>query len=339
MFITPHNAHFLALTIGAAVISLAGCQTSSAPAAQDGAAATLEKRERTPTSISFSSDPDMISALVRQAGPMISQGGVVVMNGAGAAVIPAQEFKGIGAAAFAQRLAGAAALETAAFPAYTFLYPKGYEILASATFPMDARYGEIPASAAFGDGTRMYNVLANLSLSLGLSLVADNIVADVPTGEIAVGDAPLSTLIEALLRSARATPDAVRIESTPDYVFLHAVKNTAPADNLLNEDELSKADRDRLAAKVSFVLPEGARNGAAMVFVTQALRLSEALGPLSRQLGVSVQAAQALRDLPVNFTVLNQVSLRDALNLIVRQWPVARFGFTFKDGVAMFQPR
>lgn len=302
----------------------AGCQST-------GGAAAPATPERTPDEITFSSDADMVCALLRQAGPMIGTGGIVIMNGAGRDIVSGQKFKGLSATAFAEKLASAGGLKIAATPHYTFLYPEGYEVLPETRFAFSGALAPMEATAIFGDGTRMYNALAILSQSLGVSIVADNIVADILCGEVVIRDAPLSTVIEALLRSARATADAVVVEATDEYIFLRATGNNSPTDALLVSGALTAQQSALLANRVDIFLPAAAKRPGTAVFVQEAMTLGKALGTLERQLGVPVRAEDALLSLPVNYTVLNGVTVHAALNLIVRQWPMDRFGFTIGD--------
>lgn len=270
---------------------------------------------------------------------MITSGGIVIMNGSGRTVVGAQSFERLGTAAFAARLAEAAGLALAEKPDYFFLYPSGYDVLLGATFPLPARYGEIRANAVFGDGTKLYNALANLSQALGVTLVADQIVGEVSVGETVLRDVPLTAALEALLRSARATPDAVIVEAAGDHVFVRAANNPSPPENLLNAAELAPADRAALDRVVSLVLPEAARRPDAAVFVGEAMGLSSVLESMSRQLGIAIAAAPGLENLPVNYMVLNEMPLGTALDLFVRQWPLAKFGYEFRAGAVTIRPR
>lgn len=320
----------------ALVAGLAGCQTG---APKEPAAKSEHTHDTRPSAITFATDPDMLAALLRQAGPMISSGGVVLMNGAGQDVVPGQDFKNLSTGEFARKLAEAGGLKHTDAKGYVFLYPDGYERLANDNYPLAERYAGIVASAMFGQGTTLYNALAILSQSLGLTLVADNIVAQIPIGEMVIRDAPLPVIVEALLRSARATTDAVRVESNDDFIFLHAATNATPVDNLLNASALSPADNAALDARVSFVLPESAKRSNAAVFVKSAIPLSDVCGSLTKQINVSVAAEPALADLPVNYTVANNLRLRDAVNLLIRQWPVAKFGFEYQAGRVLLRAR
>lgn len=280
----------------------------------------------------------MLSALIRQAGPSITRGGVVLMNGAGQTVVPAQDFRGLDTAAFARQLAQAGNLAVGHGSAYDFLYPAGYEALAAAQYPVHAHFRGIRASVDFGDGTKLYNALAIVSALLKTSLVADNIIAENPTGEVVLRGAPLDAVVEALLRSARIPSEAVSVESTEEYIFLRAASNLAPPDQLLNEAALAPAERTALDARVSLVLPDTAQRPGAAVFVNSAVQLGDVLPSLGRQLGIPVQAP-GLERLPVNYTVLHNVTIRTALNLLIRQWPTPDFGYTYQDGVIILHGR
>ena len=314
----------------ALVLLLGGCQSTGVPA--------QGRAKSDKTAITFASDADMLSALLRQAGPMIHDGGIVIMNGAGRAVGPPMDLAGVGTAAFAQRLADAGGLLLGNTPHYAFLYPQGYEVLLEARFPVEGSFAKVDASANFGDGTRMYNALAILSQSLGVSLVADNIVAEIPCGETVIRDAPLDAVIEALLRSARATPDTVIVESAEAYVFLRATTNTSAADNLLNA-ALSPEQAAFLEKRVALALPAAAKRPGAAVFVDEAMLLGDVLDSLGQQLGAQVRAEESMLSLPVNYTFLSDVPVRTALNLIVRQWPLAKFGFQLDDTGILLRAR
>lgn len=341
MNLRPYNAQISILCGCLALFAASGCQSAAPKPAPDALAprAATSKASVGATRITFNTEPDMLLALLRQAGPAINSGGVVLMNGCGDIVVPAQQFRNLSAPEFAARLAQAGQLELVAEPAYSFVYPKGYEQLASVVFPLSGPIAEMEASAVFGEGTRLYNAFAILAQNLGTSIVADNVVAEIPTGEIAVRGVPLGALIDALLRAARATADTIVVESHPDYVFVRAKVNHSPEDNLLNEASLAPPDREALNATRSLVLPAAARRDGAAVFVDAAIPLGDLLDSIGEQLGFKVTADPALLDLPVNYTVLNGVSARTALNLIVRQWPVARFGYTVEAGTVRFQPR
>jgi len=335
-----HNARFAMRTGLVLVLLLGGCQSTPS---DNGSTTPTPRAERSakpdgPTEITLATDPDMLSALLRQASPMITRGGIAIMNGAGPEVVAAQDLHKLDTAAFARQLAQIGQLQVAESPAYHFLYPTGYEALATAQFPVAPRYHAIPTSVVFGEGTPLYNVLAILSASLDVTLVADNIVAENPCGEIVLRGAPLDLALEALLRSARITPDAIRVESTDDYIFLRAAANTAAPDLLLNDAALSPAERAALDVKVSVILPETARRPGAAVFVDSAVQLGDILPSLSKQLGIPV-TAPGLERLPVNYTVLNKLPIRSALNLLLRQWPTPNFGYTYTGGTITLQQR
>lgn len=335
-----NNARLAACAGLLVALLLGGCQSTGGQPANAPNTAREERPERGdgPTSITFGTDPDMLSAILRQAGPSITRGGIAIMNGAGPEVVPAQEFRKLDTTAFAQQLARAGKLEIATAPTYHFLYSTGYEALASAQYPLHPKFHSITTSVDFGEGTRLYNVLAILSALLHTTLIADNIVAENPCGEIALRGIPLDMALEAILRSARITPDAVRVESTDDYVFLRAASNTAAPDLLLNEAELGPAERAALDARVSVVLPDTARRPGAAVFVDSAVQLGDILASLGKQLGIPV-VAPGLERLPVNYTVINDLPIRSALDLLLRQWPTPDFGYAYSGGTITLRQR
>jgi hypothetical protein len=218
-----------------------------------------------------------------------------------------------------------------ATPAYLFIYPAGYEQLEALSLvgQVDPALDARRATFALGAGTDLYNGLALLSTSLNTTIAADNLLAEVWCGELFLEDASISTIVEAMLKSARVTPGAVSIQSTGDYLFLRSAENGNRADACLGRGALTPEQQALLQRRVSFRLPYPAAGPA---FESGPRPLSDVLPHLSSQLGIPVSAEPALASLLVNAAVINQVPLETALNLIVWQWPLAQFGYRVVDG-------
>ena len=93
---------------------------------------------------------------------------------------------------------------------------------------------------------------------------------------------------------------------------------------MLNRSQLGAGEQALLQRVVSLEVP---RATGEMTFYRTASKLGEVLPELSRQLGIPVEAAPALREFPVNWTVMHDVRVETAILLLIRQWPLERFGY------------
>lgn len=265
-------------------------------------------------------------------------GGAVLLSGLEDWSAPLLELGGIEFVRGLEQIVAERDFELQVLPDYVFIYPTGYEQLASVSLEgtLDRRYSDVRASFAVGAGTDLYNALALLSYSLGVTLVADNIVADAWCGELFLTDAPLPAILEALLKSARIPASTFRIESTGDYVFIRSLQNANTDSACLNADELSDIARRELAKRVRVRLP---REVVGAVFESGATPLSSVLPALSAQTGLRFSADPAVAEVLVNPAWLIDIPLQTALDLIVWQWPVSGIGYVASDGAIHFRAR
>ena len=219
-------------------------------------------------------------------------------------------------------------------PYYVFIYPRGYEQQESLSLvgTLSPRFEGVRASFAVGAGTALFNAFALLSDALEITVVADNQVAeDAWCGELFLDDAPVSAIIEAILKSALLPREAIHIESTDDYVFIRSVSNPIQVPACVNCDALSPAQRRSLEARVDVQLP---RVTPAPVFEDAYTPLEQVLGELSAQLGMAVSADPSLAKFPVHVAVMQDVPVGTALDLVVWQWSVPQFGYRVTgDGI------
>lgn len=320
----------------------AGCATTGppgdAPAAEETApAAPARELSRVTLRIEQSS----LGEAVRRVGE-VAGGGIALMNGLEDRVVGPIDFDGVTVAAAAERLARQASLEARATPHYHFLMPAGYESLLELDISgrIDPGFPQETASVAFGGNTALFNVLAALGKNLNATFVADNAVADARCGEFALLHAPLPEALNAILRTARIPPGAVVVESTPEYVFFVSAGNQSPRDTLLNGASLSAAQRALLEERVSVVAPYHAAAARGIAMLPDAARLADVVPDLARQLELPVTIEAGLEDLPVNYTVLNNVRTGTAIDLIVRQWLQPSFGYEMlEDGTIHIRTR
>ena len=210
---------------------------------------------------------------------------------------------------------------------YFFIYPEGYEGLLDISLgnQLDPAFRDVAVPMAFGYQTPLYEALALLSDARDTAIVADNVVADAVCGPMTLAEIPLQDGLEAILKSARVEPGALKVDSTADYIFLYSVENTAPADTRIGT--ASADDGVDLEVRVDVVLPAPPEDPGRLRLPPGALPLRRVLGALSGQLGVEVVAETGLAGLPVNPCVFRGVKRTTALDLLIRQWPLSEFGY------------
>lgn len=266
-------------------------------------------------------------------------GGLVVMNGIGERLLADLEFERAGFRYMTNLLSDGTGCLVEETPYYFFLYHEGYEALNTLSLEgqLDPVYEQTAAAFSFGANTALYNALAALSANLGLTIVADNAIADARCGEMGVPEAPLRTGLEALLKSARVAPDSFTVESTPEYTLLlsRANRNTAA---LLLEKTLTEEERKLLDRRVSLVFPKPRANDATLEFRYYAEPLEDAVPRLSNQFGVPVTIDPSIGELPVNPVVMNDVRIATAMELLLRQWPYPLFGYEVRSGGLHIRP-
>lgn len=274
---------------------------------------------------------------VRYIGETHGGGGVLT---AGLEVRPGPA-KAIGAADSAvalERLAAQYQYQAQRTPHYVFIYPIGYEELTTLALAnqVDGRFNATRASFAVGAGTDLFNAFALLSHSVKVPVIADQVVADAWCGEVFLQDGPLSAIIEALLKSARVAPSLVTIESTDRYLLVRSASNPRRGPTCLNPAPRSPEETAILEKSVSIHVPY---RGGEFSFQAEPATLGELLGTLSAQIGLPVTADAEVARLPVNITILEDLPLETALDLLVQQWPVPRYGYQLRDGGVHFTTR
>ncbi|HOF39676.1 MAG TPA: hypothetical protein PLD73_06350, partial [Candidatus Hydrogenedentes bacterium] len=260
--------------------------------------------------------------------------GLVLMNGMeDIHITPFSQRRGP-AAKMAGRIAEVVPCLVQETPDYCFLYSPGFEALTQIQLaPLDPAYDNVKAEMVFGANLPLYMVLAWISQATGKTIVADNLAAAAVTGELALGEVPLRTGLEALLKSARAV--GVGVDSTPEYIFFyHPARN--PYINkrslLIHGAELTPEQQALLDRQVSVVLPAASGTRGPVPFQSGALPFSKAVKSLSRQLGVPIDIDTALADLPVNPAAFSQVRLGTVLDLTIRQWLYPGIGYEVRNG-------
>lgn len=259
--------------------------------------------------------------------------GLVTLQGMDVRAVPALETDRMPFGEFVAWLAESVESQALRESHYYLLVPPGYELLLQTRIdaPLPAAHEAAMLGAAFGFNTRLYNAFASLGHSLGMTIVTDNILGEQRVGELNIPNAPLPRVIEALLRSARVTPGGFRVEVGERHVFLVAGPNQSRANPLLNPTPPTGAQRRMLERRVNLDLPAAPPDADRVAFSVAPITLAEALPTLSAAMGVSVMATVEVADLPVNPCTMRDIRIGDALNLIVRQWPLPNFGYEVRD--------
>ncbi len=215
---------------------------------------------------------------------------------------------------------------------YYFLYAPDYEPLTQVHLgtTMVAKWANMTTTSSFGADTPLFNVFALLGRSLDTTIVGDNAVADSGCGEIHLRDVSLTEALEAALKSARVQQFNFRLQATEDYLFFSSPGNrqrrqfTTPATESGADAVLSKrCDIQLLLVDTGDGKLEGQLGSS---------RLEKVLPKFSRQLGLPVTAEPAMNKLPVNPIILEGVTRKTALELLIRQWLLPEFGYEYVDG-------
>ncbi len=331
-----------AIILLVAVLALyhGGCATTP-PRKGDKPAAALPSTTEAPSfdRVRFEHDTSPIGDVVRLFGREIG-GGLVLMSGLEERSMPAISMRDIPYQEAVARFAASIDCVYLHTPYYFMILPSGYEVLQDIDLSGDLpeAHRVMAASVTLGAKTELYNAFAALSKSAGVTLVADNFIAETRTGEMFLPDAPFHVALEAIMQSARIAPGTFVVESTPEYIFIRAVQNTGPTERLLNEATLTSEQRALLSRTVSVVLPEEQAVSHA-AFTAQPASLHNMLLPLSNQLGIEVVAQRRLADIPINPCVIQDVRLETALNLLLRQWPLPDFGFEIQENRILIRER
>lgn len=317
----------LRLCLTVAVVAMVGACATTKPEVPTGPVQPSKAQN-----VTFESEPDAkLGTVVRRIGES-TNGGIVLMQGLEWYNVGSVAFRNEPLQAVAQKLAKTFEGSSQAAAGYHFIYPAGYDMLAGVSFEglVTPEMAARDVSIAFGAGTQLYSVLAVLGRSLGVTLVADNAIAESQCGELALPELPLPTVLEAVLKSARIPNEAFEVLAGPNFAMIRGRGVPLREPVLLNEAVLSETQRQFLDQNVSIELPYPQTEQDAIEVFPGASPLMDVLPSLTHQLGIRVTAERALADLPVNPTVLNDVSRQTAMELLIRQWLVPQYGFTLE---------
>jgi hypothetical protein len=328
-----------------ALAALSGCNSTGRvntekPSSSETAPQVAEKNASRTKFPQISLDPGAHATLgeaFRHIGETFG-GGAALTAGLEDRPTPASGLGHMGCVPGLERLAAPYDCKIQVTPFYVFLYPQGYEALADLTLAgkVGPRFDATRASFAIGAGTDLFNAFALLGDSLKMTIVADNIVADAWCGELFLEDAPVSAIVEALLKSSRIAPEMIEVESDDDYLFIRSTANQSRPPSCLNREQLTAEQLAILQTPLTLRLPD---TGAAFSFQAEPATLARVLPDLSRALGIPVTADDAMGRLPVNITAFHAIPTEAALDLLVRQWLLPRYGYRIQNGGLHFCER
>jgi len=225
---------------------------------------------------------------------------------------------------------------------YFFLYPAEQTIYENMTaLSMEGlpnKYDTIIVSAAFGTGTQLFNVFNSLNFTYGCNIVADNSIAELPSGEIVISNLPLSVALEMILKSARIVPQNLKYCATDNFIFYYSILNNRKND-LENCKAFENETKNPLLEKevlISLPKPVTLNNRISLPFYYGAEPLSKVVSVIANQTGLSIEIMPGTEMLPVNPCYLNKLKLKTALDLITFQWLDKTYIYTIKDETIVF---
>lgn len=291
-------------------------------------------------SVSFAPETMPAGDLVRRIGEEVG-GGLVLINGLEEHSVPAFDVNNAPYGELAGRVAEAVQCEARPLPHAWVILPSAYTPLLetdlSGSLPPET--AALTGTVAFGGKTPMYNVLSVLSHTMGVTLVADNQLSETRCGELFLGPAPLSSILEAVWISARVPREAYAVETIGNAVFFRSVRNATPSSLLLNAEALTPEQRAVVDRVVDAVLPEPGDDPAATAFSARPKPLRDVLTPLSRQLGVVVSAKSVFAEVPVSPCVFKGARVAEVMDLLLRQWPTDKVGWEVSGEELLIRPR
>ncbi|MDP7639361.1 MAG: hypothetical protein QGG73_06555 [Candidatus Hydrogenedentes bacterium] len=322
--------------LGIALISCAlfgGCATAPGGPAEAPAQLAVAADPNAP--ISWHLTANRLGFALRGLGETAG-GGAVLMNGLEEYPLAPQAKTELSARAILDILAREADCRVDRADGYAFIYPTDYEILTGLRLDeaLAGKFDKEVLPFSLGAGTSLYDAFALLGYYNGITIIADNAVAEAESGELYLRGVSLQSAVEAILKSARIVPGSFAAIGTEDHVYIHSLENPARRSVLLNGDSLNAEDAARLEQKVSLHLPKAPDDARHFEAGGGAMSLRDALPAISQQLGLSVRAEERLHDFPINPAVMNDVPLRTALDLLIMPWLIPQFGYEMEGGAA-----
>lgn len=282
--------------------------------------------------VSFTCDDDTLGSAVRAAG-QAAGGGVVLMDGLALLPVEAASFKNVPLGTAVRQIASSANCIATETPWYYFIHPAGYESLLGLDVSglLPAVLQEEAVALELGGSQALYNVLAMLGHGVRVTIVADNRMAEAVAGPLFLPQCPLGIALNAVLQSARISPNAFTVTCGDRYIFLHHKNSPGLASAFLGGESDSDA-AERLEKRMTLILPENAADGTTFYPQNGPTPLARLLPALQRQTGFPVVLDPMFEEIPINPVVMHDMPLGLCLDLLLRQWPVPNVGYALREG-------
>ncbi len=166
-----------------------------------------------PDRVTLSMRDTTLGAVIRKTAE-VAGGRYALMNGLENLPIERAQFNNARFGSVAQELVDGKNVGIQECPGYYFFFLPDYEILTNVSIAGSVSPAfQMPVEQlAFASNMPLYTVLSWISQGVGMTVVADNAVADARCGEIALRDIPLDAAVEAIVKSALIP--VVRVDST-----------------------------------------------------------------------------------------------------------------------------
>jgi len=339
----PRLAGFLYLAaLATSTLACASTPADTATAADTKATPIQLAQARTATrtsssskSFEFESTKNSVALLTRDLSAKSGRN-IVLMNGVEMSQAGPYEKKKRSAAEWVDQIAADAGLRVQHHASYDFIFAPGYEVVNATT--VDSRLD--PALAArrttlhIEFGTPLFAALALLGHSLQSAIVADNVVADARCGETRLHDVTVAEALGALLQSARIPNESFLLRNNDGSTFLYSAGRPLRAQ--VRVEAPGEARPEWLDRRVTLYLPAAPAEAGHLPDYGSAVPLGECLKELERQTGLHVEADARVLSLPINPSVMPNLRIETALDLIVNQWPLPHFGYRANGNTLRF---
>jgi len=339
----PVKVALCVAALAAAPMACASTPTDTQPQAAEPAsepillaqARTTGRKAPSQPGVEFESAKSSIALLARELSEKTGRS-LVVMNGLEMTEVGPYEKKKRAAAEWVDLIATDAKLRVVRGATYDFLFPAGYEAVASAPVGpnLEQSLGSRRTTLHVEFGTPLFAALALLSHSLQSAIVADNIVSDARCGETHLLNVTVSEALDALLMSARIPGRSIVLRSEPHSTFIYSAGR--PLRQALHFDPAGHARPEWLDRQVTLYLPVAPSEPGHLQGYGRAIPLSACLPELARQTGLRFEADARTSSLPINPAVIPNVRVETALDLIINQWPLPHFGYRTEGDTVRF---
>ena len=260
----------------------------------------------------------------------------VLMNGIEATPFMELAVKKATEAEISEEIATRAKLEMLEMGSYRFFYPKDYSSLISTLKTADwtSDDSENKIGLSFGADTPLSSILAALGQSLKMTIVADQTISESLSGEISINEAGVREALSGLFLSARIPLDSIQLDTSDEHIFVHSIRNPMRANYQITP--MSEEHKQKLTERCTINLINEIVDDSGLN--ARYKKLSEVAQQISKQMDIPIEYDPTMKDFPITPMYIHDTTRQQALELLVRQWPVPQFGYSF-DGDTLFLGR